>query len=268
MPALAQHQTPFFTKLAATAIGAMCVGFLISPRLPESYTLPFVISVGVYALAAIYAMLILPETRPTSEPLAETSDEPTPDQTHGKPQGWLSTLLAPIYPLRLLWPSKRDDSGRRDWNLFLLSLMFLITGCIGGFLPMAVVLYLANRLDFETGYVMAWFVGSKFLFLSLPFPIVLRVGRAWIHRWQLAHPVKQATIVEAGASADERTPLLPGEEPSPSDTVVAVSEVVVLESPDKLANHFDVSKIDGSQVFCPDLPLRSSGYRIGRLPFV
>ena len=230
----------------------MCVGFLVSSRLPESYVLPFAISAAIYALASVYTVLVLPETKPALPQPAETTDDLTAGNYKGKPRGWLSTLFAPVYPLRLLWPIKPEAGGSRDWNLFLLGLMYLITGCVGGFLPMAVILYLAIRFDFgegQNGYVMAWFVGSRFLFLTLPFPIILRAGRAWIHRWQLAHPVKQATIVEAGANADERTPLLLGIEPSPSDTVVAITEVAVVESPVKLANHFDVRSIVPNRAF-------------------
>jgi MFS family permease len=239
-----EDRTPAFTKLAATAIGAMCIGFLGSSRLTGSYVLPFAISTAVYALAAVYAILVLPETRPIHEPPAGTLDDAaTVDVLRGKPQGWLSTLLAPVYPLRLLWPAKQVDGGRRDWNLTLLGLTYIVTGCVGGFLPMAVILYLDIRFDFgekQNGYVMAWFVGSRFLFLTLPFPIILRVGRAWMHRWQLAHPVKQAAVAESGTNATERTPLMPGAEPSSADTVVAGSDGIVVEGPVKLANHFDV----------------------------
>lgn len=105
----------------------------------------------MYGFCALYAAVVIPETKPVSAdvPRSASSAASEPASRQSKAAGVLSTLLAPVSPLRLLWPAKQEDDKRRNWNLLLLALTALLCGSVGGFIPSAIILYLSSEFGFQ-----------------------------------------------------------------------------------------------------------------------
>ena len=99
----------------------------------------------------------------------------------------------------------------------------------------ATLLLRPPRFNHQIGYVLAYLLCSRFFVLVIIFPFVLKGGRRAFHRWQLRHPIHRSGPIEAGTHpiTDETTPLLDTTE------VAQPGEVLVVEDPASLSNHFD-----------------------------
>lgn len=272
-----EQRTTSFVKVSAVTGGGMGVAFLFGSGIArfstDDFVLPFLASISMFAAAALYALFFLPETKKASPPVnppVDSSSTSVAEIAVNRTKTFLTQILAPVAPLILLWPTKREGKRGRDWNLFLLAVSCLVMGSTAGFLPTATILFLAMKFDFgqeqvrspehstlldghladqnllipplQNGLFLAWLVGSKFLFL-LMLPSILRVGRTFIHNWQVKHPAH--VVVGEGALSNERTPLLVGQASalSASHTGEHEVEISIVEDPAALANHFDVSRL-------------------------
>ncbi|KAL7410284.1 major facilitator superfamily domain-containing protein [Mrakia frigida] len=236
-----EERTPWYSRIGAASTFGIALAFLstnlvtlVSPNIFG----PFYLAMALQTLTAAYAFVFIPETRVQPEVTERTVWEESFSL-----RGLLSKLFIPLKPLLLLLPRK-NVYEERSWTLFLLSSCTFIS-MSAGYTALALIMYMQNHFHFtpgQNGYVLAWLLGSRFVYLILIFPIILKYGRTAYHRYQLRHPIHiKGSVVEAGTTpvSSETTPLLNNEVPSPDQAAVD-GEVLVVEAPAQLANHFDV----------------------------
>lgn len=91
---------------------------IIARLLPDQPFAPYVVAAVFQALAVLWALFLIPETRVWSIQ-AEVEAVEEDEREHASLRSRLATtLLSPLKPLELLWPTRSDETGRRSWNLF------------------------------------------------------------------------------------------------------------------------------------------------------
>lgn len=184
-----EQRTPSFVKVSAVTGGGMGVAFLFGSGIArystDDFVLPFLASISIFAAAALYALFFLPETKkasPPANPPVDSSSNPVAEVAITRTKTFTSRILAPVAPLILLWPTKREGKRGRDWNLFLLAVTCLVMGSTAGFLPTATILFLAMKFDFGQEQVGSRITLARLTntsLISLPVSSPLRMATSW-----------------------------------------------------------------------------------------
>ncbi|WVR05536.1 hypothetical protein IAU60_002554 [Kwoniella sp. DSM 27419] len=212
-----EARTRFYSRMEAIALlgpgAAYITSALVSRYIPD-VAVPYYIALGAQIGAALYAFFLIPETKdatsnskvsPEDRAQHDASDSrsESSESDHENEHGAIVEALAvPIKPLKLIIPHRHN--GKIHWELFVVALSLFMTTAGTIFIATASLLFLTDKFSFapeNNAWMLAFLTFSRFAYLILIFPFVLRFGRAGYNRYILW---KQSKRPHDG----ERAPLL------------------------------------------------------------
>ncbi|KAK8846882.1 hypothetical protein IAR55_005972 [Kwoniella newhampshirensis] len=224
-----EARTRFYSRMEAIALLGPGTAFIISALLSRYIpviALPYYIALGTQVTAGLYAYCFIPETIHAREDKEEEEGDDGPDGEGSDGQSEMEgilpeTLAAPIKPLKLLIPHRHEAGGRIHWELCVVALSLLMTTAGTVFIATASLLFLSDKFNFapeNNAWMLAFLTFSRFFYLILLFPFVVRFGRAAFNKIALWRAKRKR-------NEGERRPLL-----ARVDTTTRQED----------ANHFDV----------------------------
>ncbi|KAK4686508.1 hypothetical protein P7C73_g3615, partial [Tremellales sp. Uapishka_1] len=225
-------RTRFYSRLEAVAVlgpGLSYIASALASRYIPNVIFTYYLALGAQVLAALYAFAFIPETLPAhpKEDEEYTSDSASEDHE-------LTTaeeLIAPIKPLALLLPHRDGISGQIRWKLFCLTISLFTTTSGTVFIATASLLFLSDKFNFnpeKNAWVLAYLTFSRFAYLVLFFPLILKFGRRGLDAytaWRAArtqHGEQQALLAD-NASGESKS----GEEANHFDVILAFASVLL-----------------------------------------
>ncbi|WVF71017.1 hypothetical protein IAT40_005813 [Kwoniella sp. CBS 6097] len=226
-------RTRFYSRMEAVALlgpgTAYITSALVSRYIPD-VAVPYYIALGAQIGAALYAYFFIPETLNAASDAKDnesgeedgTEDGSNSDGESDENQGILAeTLAVPVKPLGLLIPHRHE--GRLHWQLFVVSLSLLMTTAGTVFIATASLLFLTDKFNFapeNNAWMLAFLTFSRFAYLIILFPFILKFGRSALNRYEIWKQHRKAKNGDG-----ERQPLI-----TRRDTSARQGD----------ANHFDV----------------------------
>ncbi|WWC68302.1 uncharacterized protein I206_102226 [Kwoniella pini CBS 10737] len=188
-----EARTRFYSRMEATALLGPGTAYLISAvvsRYVSNIAVPYFIALGAQVGASLWSFFFIAETRQSpTENEAESDEEAEDDESEhggGIVEGITESLEAPIRPLKLIWPHRHK--GKLHWELFVVALSLFMTTSGTVFIATASLLFLSDKFNFapeNNAWMLAFLTFSRFAYLIVLFPFILRFGRAGYNRYLL-----------------------------------------------------------------------------------
>ncbi|WWC88216.1 uncharacterized protein L201_003121 [Kwoniella dendrophila CBS 6074] len=192
-------RTRFYSRMEAVALLGPGTAYIISAvvsRYVSNIAVPYFIALGAQVGASLWSFFFIAETKQFNKNdnnhNEENSDDDDGNSVSSSNQGRgivaeiTESLEAPVKPLKLIWPHKHK--GKLHWELFVVALSLFMTTSGTVFIATASLLFLSDKFNFNpenNAWMLAFLTFSRFAYLIILFPFILKFGRAGYNRYLL-----------------------------------------------------------------------------------
>ncbi|WRT66034.1 uncharacterized protein IL334_002985 [Kwoniella shivajii] len=190
-----EARTKFYSRMEAVALLGPGTAYIVSAlvsRYVNNIAVPYFIALGAQVGASAWSFFFIAESRqfPTKEEDEQESSDGNASEGGSEEGGLIAgiaeNLEAPVKPLKLIWPHRHR--GRFHWQLFVVALALFMTTSGTVFIATASLLFLSDKFQFEpenNAWMLAFFTFSRFAYLIILFPLILKFGRAGYNKYAL-----------------------------------------------------------------------------------
>ncbi|KAK6907824.1 hypothetical protein L486_05744 [Kwoniella mangroviensis CBS 10435] len=183
-------RTRFYSRMEAVALLGPGTAYIISAlvsRYVPNIAVPYFIALGAQIGASLWSFFFIAETRKfPSNNDNSSDDEEEEEEGRGVVAEITENLEAPVKPLKLIWPHRHK--GKLHWELFVVALSLFMTTSGTVFIATASLLFLSDKFNFNpenNAWMLAFLTFSRFAYLIVLFPFILKFGRAGYNRYLL-----------------------------------------------------------------------------------
>ncbi|WWC60666.1 uncharacterized protein I303_103241 [Kwoniella dejecticola CBS 10117] len=184
-----EARTRFYSRMEATALLGPGTAYIISAivsRYVSNIAVPYFIALGAQVGASLWSFFFIAETRQFPTESEASSEDEGSEEGGGVLAEITENLEAPVKPLKLIWPHRHK--GKLHWELFVVALSLFMTTSGTVFIATASLLFLSDKFNFNpenNAWMLAFLTFSRFAYLIVLFPFILRFGRAGYNRYVL-----------------------------------------------------------------------------------